>query len=318
VPSAATIPALIQAEAVDIAGWPGDFAVYPQGAREKRSAFCPDPAPEPELRPGWRYLFKESDHRYPDQFWGEIVAYRVGCLVGLEVPPAFAAWNSSTGECAALIEWFYAEGRERLVLAGDDLQRLRPNFDRRRGSDHSMGDNVTLLRAYSHSGFLTTDWRAWWGNALAFDALIGNVDRHQDNWGFVWEGVGSPARRARLTPLFDNGTALGYERFPHLTNAWNDQRWEQYVSRGRHHVRWQHGDEQDRSHISHVRRAMQVWPQICPELRRRFAGLTSADLAESIHDLPNLMLPVRMTPERFALMLKLLGRRLSLLQQAIL
>lgn len=59
--------------------------------------------------------FRRSKRSYPDQFWGEVVAYRVGCLLGLQVPPAFAAWNSRTGRCAALIEWFYYDNNEAFV-----------------------------------------------------------------------------------------------------------------------------------------------------------------------------------------------------------
>lgn len=158
-PSAASIPALRQQAPFDVAAWAtgSDMEVFPEGTRDKRTLFTSDEPLSDVLKPSWRYLFKESDRRFPDQFWGEIVAYRIGCLLGVAVPPAFAAWNSTSGKCAALIEWFYREGEDRLVLAGNLLQREKPDFDRRRGTDHNMRDNVVLLRTVAMNGILRTD-----------------------------------------------------------------------------------------------------------------------------------------------------------------
>ena len=93
------IEPLIQHTALDVADWEVDaeFGVFPQGARAKDAVFAPVPPPEPVLVGEKRYLFKRSKRSYPDQFWGEVIAYRVGCLMGLEVPPAFAAFSSRTG-----------------------------------------------------------------------------------------------------------------------------------------------------------------------------------------------------------------------------
>lgn len=206
------IAAKIQTAAFDVATWAPDaeFAVFPQGARAKEAVVSPDPATEPAIVPGRRYLFKRSKSIYPDQFWGEVVAYRIGCLMGLSVPPAFAAWNSRTGICAALIEWFYEDGSEAFFWGGDFLEKIvRPGFDRDRGRQHNMKDNVVMMRLFSKR--LDTDWRQWWLDALTFDALIGNTDRHQDNWGLVFE---LRSGRIRLSPLFDNGTAMGHEYPP--------------------------------------------------------------------------------------------------------
>ncbi len=41
---------------------------------------------------------------------------------------------------------------------------------------------------------------------LAFDAWIGNVDRHQQNWGVIRRG-----RSIRLAPMFDPASCLGVE-----------------------------------------------------------------------------------------------------------
>ena len=225
----------IQATAFDVASWEVDaeFGVFPQGARAKDAVFAPDPQPEPVIIPKHRYLFKRSRHCYPDQFWAEVVAYRIGCLLGVEVPPAFAAWNSNTGTCAALIEWFYADGQETFMWGGEFLQKMRPEFDRERGSLHNVKDNTWLMRAMATTKLFHTDWRQWWVDALLFDALIGNTDRHQDNWGFVFR-----PDCFRLSPLFDNGTSLGHERLIDKVERWSDSDINRYIGKGSHHLKW--------------------------------------------------------------------------------
>lgn len=301
----------IQAAVFDVADWEVDaeFGVFPQGARAKEAFFPPAIPPEPVITPGRRYLFKRSKRSYPDQFWGEVVAYRIGCLMGLEVPPAFAAWNSQTGICAALIEWFYLDGHEAFVMAGDFLLKVRPDFDRDKGTRHNMKDNEWLLRALARYGTCYTNWRQWWVDALLFDALTGNTDRRQDNWGFVFRTDGF-----RLAPLFDNGTSLGHERFPEHVSRWTDDDVNRYIAKGIHHVKWSLGDPKSlHGHLALLEQALNEWPETRAVAGRRL-DFSREELSESFSDLMDLNLPVRLSAERRAFMLRLRNRRHELLK----
>lgn len=228
---------LMQKTIFDVADWESDpeFGVFPQGARAKDAVFAPLLPPEAVLVPDKRYLFKRSKRSYPDQFWGEIIAYRIGCLLGVTVPPAFAAWNSKTGHCAALIEWFYNENTESFVMAGDFLQMMHKDFDRKLGTQHNFEDNMVLLRMFSIRKILIEpNWPQWWIDALLFDALIGNTDRHQDNWGFIFTRSEQNVS-CRLAPLFDNGTSLGHERFTDRVKLWSQTSFARYIENGKHH-----------------------------------------------------------------------------------
>jgi hypothetical protein len=46
---------------------------------------------------------------------------------------------------------------------------------------------------------------------LVFDALIGNVDRHHENWGILRKPQGDGKYRGRLAPSFDHASSLGRE-----------------------------------------------------------------------------------------------------------
>ncbi len=304
------LPAKAQRAAFEISDWTVDseFGVFPQGARAKDAVFAPEHQTDPVLLPGRRYLFKRSKRSYPDQFWGEVVASRVGCLLGLEVPPAFIAWNAESELSAALIEWFYVDGQESFVMAGDFLQKIRPDFDRDKGTRHNMKDNALLLRAFAVGKLLHTEWRQWWVNALLFDALIGNTDRHQDNWGLIFQSDG-----CRLSPLFDNGTSLGHERFTDRVGTWSELELDRYIDKGKHHVRWSLDDAQpERGHLALLGRAFAEWPDTREQAKARLA-FSPAELAGCIADLLDLDVPVRLSPERHTFMLRLLKRRHELL-----
>ncbi|WP_198136455.1 hypothetical protein [Marinobacter sp. ELB17] len=103
-------------QVIDIAGWDihQDYEVFPVGARDKSLRVSPDPAPFDFCLAGHRYLFKEAiksaknpnQPRYPDQYWAEVIAFRVGRLMGLTLPPVFVAIDSLSDEPGTVNEWF--------------------------------------------------------------------------------------------------------------------------------------------------------------------------------------------------------------------
>jgi hypothetical protein len=314
---------LIQAQAFDVVDWEVDaeFGVFPQGARAKDAVFAPNPPPDPVLVGGKRYLFKRSKRSYPDQFWGELIAYRVGCLMGLAVPPAFAAFNSRTGHCAALIEWFYRDGAELFVLGGDFVQRLRPDFDRDRGSQHNLQDIEALMRALGQHGVLPQNWRQWWAEALLFDALIGNSDRHQDNWGLIFASSGRQPPdmpSCRLAPLFDNGTSLGHERFPDRVADWSDARVDQYIRRGTHHVKSSLAPDQVNGHLTLLSHVVTDWAvQLDLASLRARIDFAEDDLNSCLADLAHLPMPEPLSGARMQFVCRLLNRRHALLKELL-
>lgn len=315
-----SISPLIQKLAFDVSDWEPDpqYFVFPQGARAKDAFIAPDSPSDSVLVPGKRYLFKHSRQCYPDQFWGEIIAYRVGCYMGLNVPPAFVAFNSRTDQSAALIEWFYEDGKEEFTHAGDLLQNIQPNFDREKGTSHNLMANSFMLRLYTMFRVLNEDWRQWWVDALLFDALIGNTDRHQDNWGLIFTAA-PKGRVARMSPLFDNGTSLGHERFLRKTQCWSEKDYRQYIADGIHHVRWSLKEDgvNLRGHTALLIKAMEAWP----DTRQIAYARLKFNLDELVGSLRQLMtydVSVPLTEGRLNFIVRLLKYRYQALQLLLL
>jgi hypothetical protein len=243
---------------IDIADWPEDeefAAAYPEGARPKRTLFSPRAPSETFIKPDWRYMFKRSAERYPEQFWAEIIAYEISVMLNIPAPPCYAAIDSRNGQCGALSAWFYKEGDELFFAAGNYFHKVIPEFDREKGSQHNLVDaeihNTKVLGGIHRFDF-------W--SMMLFDSIIGNTDRHQDNWGhlvFRKRLTKSVAKRQgmnygfkwRFAPWFDNGTSLGHELLEEKFTRWDAATLDRYIMRGKHHFRF---SRERLERISHV------------------------------------------------------------------
>jgi hypothetical protein len=303
---------IIQPEAFDVAGWLEDemFFNYPEGARSKRAFFPPAGIKWQHIIHGRRYLYKRSDKRYIDQFWGEVVAYHVGCMLNIDVPITFAAYDSRIpGDCGSLSQWFYEDGKTAHVLGGNWMQRLIPDFDHKKGRMHNFRSVEVWGKTFAKDKDPETDWGLWWANAFLFDALIGNTDRHQNNWGYLISRRGGDQEIFFLSPLFDNGTSLGHELFPGLVANWDELRFQNYIMRGRNHMKWHITDVKGCGHFDMVVRMVDKFPGVKQSLRDRICNFSIEELARYLNRLKSLDMPIMLQESRIDLYLKLISLR---------
>ncbi len=218
--------------------------VYPSGSRVKDAYFSPKEPKDKCIKPDWRYLFKLSRTtltvEFPWQFWCEIIAYRFGSVIGVEVPPAHIGlstiYKNNVNTYAALIEWFYDENKDVYITGEQIMVGLIKDFDTKRGKKH----NFRKIRYF----FIDTkEALNCWASILTFDTLIGNTDRHQENWGVVLKNAKLNPKESSeicLSPAFDNGTALCYEILEHKFDLYEEDRLERYLKgkKAKHHMKW--------------------------------------------------------------------------------
>lgn len=254
-----TEPRLLQSpnSVVDLSRWElEDNPFSLQGARPKRVFICPPIPPHPFLIGGHRYLFKEPDGRFAPQVWSEIIAYELSRDLRIPVPPAFAALGPGNGSPGVLIEFFYDhpfDVPKRYVDGIEFLQGAGFDTDFKRGS---LLHNLHLCRSLG-----IPRSKDWWARTIAFDAVIGNVDRHSRNWGILINPVGD-GPRYELAPAFDNGSSLGYN-FPEgaLEAQTRPDAVAAFLRKGHHHCGWMSGDKASAQHVA-----------LCLEMRRRSPG----------------------------------------------
>lgn len=247
-------------QVIDVAKWrkkEDEIEPYQEGARAKNKVLCPNPAPSPCLIGDHDYLFKQSHKRYPAQFWVEVIAYRLGDLMGVPVPPAFVGVDSQRGFAGTVIEWFYnypGEPREEYIRGGDLIQHRIPKYDRKKGKQHNVTDLLAIID--DHKDALACDWLEHWSKVLCFDALIGNTDRHQDNWGIIRRDD-----RVYFSPAFDNGTAMGHELMEGKLKK-TPAELERYIwdKRATHHLKWKRDDAKKQPHFGLLKRLLEKYP----------------------------------------------------------
>jgi len=307
-------------QVVDVSDWRRDeeHATYPEGARDKTLLYCPSLPPYNFLKKDRRYLFKRSSPRYPEQFWVEIIGYLIGIQMDIPVPPAFVAYDSKKNQSGALIEWFLNSipllGDENHIIGGDYCQQYISNFDRKKGEQHNFETVARIFedlnKKYTN---LNIDWKNFWAKTLTFDALIGNTDRHQDNWGIIVtpsHADDSSSEKMRISPVFDNGTSMGHEILSSKFKYYEDNNHlEKYISKGWHHMKWGINDTSSTGHIEMLIKYTDKYPET-----RQFIleclNKINYDIFKSILDTcTTFEVPVRLTAERATFMLRLLQFR---------
>lgn len=208
--------------------------VYPEGARDKKRLRSPE-ADHQYIKPNWYYLFKESDRRYPDQFLVEILAYHLGRMLKISVPPAYPAYSKKENKFAALIEWFYSDddikhNKCEFNSGSSYFVKKFAEFDIKKGSQHNIEDFIKITKPIFQEKY----WYQEFSAMIFLDMFIGNTDRHQDNWGVL---VNNTNGTSRFAPWFDNGTSLGCERHLKDTANWTDEQIRKYINNGKFHFR---------------------------------------------------------------------------------
>ena len=302
-----------------VSSWQPDdeFPIFPVGSKPKRAIYSPEGGAFPFVVPKHRYLFKISTGRRIFQHWSEVVAYKVAVLLGLSAAPCHIAVDDKEGTVGVAVEFFYGHPgtvAPRFVAGSDIMKRAIRGYDEKTGRQHNVITNIRAADVYK-----VPDAARFWGATFAFDALIGNTDRHPENWGFL-AAFDSRGQRPSLSfaPLFDHGTSFGYEldetRLGVLSRP---DRLKSYILRGRHHVRWNMQDQKPALHADLCRRLVEEFPVARVEVAR-IAEFPLHEISNALSMCTKLRLPEgELSQERAEMMYNLLVLRQQNLLRAL-
>lgn len=134
---------------------------------------------------GEDYYFKTSlkkekiDYKY--EFWSEIVASEVGTLLGFDMLPYDIAYNR--GEIGCLSKSMITEGKNKLTEGLSYLTGFDTTYN---PEDKKSKKQYTFQFIHDTLKFFQLDHFV--GNIIeiiVLDSIIGNGDRHQENWGII-------------------------------------------------------------------------------------------------------------------------------------
>lgn len=340
-------------QSVDVSEWTVDeqFSPYPEGSRDKYALISPSDCAYPGIVPNHRYLLKFSNPRYPVQFWSEIVAYRIADLMGVPAPECFLSSDPNSGQPGSLTSWFYGKQIEAdapwptdLVVdsqigGGQDVEdgfapedaprtyslyvpgssymaRFIEDYDFKKGKQHNLKtlrNFVTLLRMK-----YGIDYWPLWSMYFIFDAIIGNTDRHQDNWGVLWRRDQTGNLNPRFAPAFDNGTSLLHEILDRKLPAFQDQEFRlRYIGRGRHHLRAERDAANQLGHLDLLRLILEARPDLSAYMKP-CCDFSSDALTEQVSSLCEVDCPVPLTSARAQAMIAIVEERRRIIRDEIL
>jgi len=225
----------------NINGWPSEMSdVVTIGKRIKKVVYHPQTYEE--------YYFKEPKEEYPWEFWTEVIASAVGRALGFDVLKYSVAIS---GDRAGCLSKSMISHDETLIHGQQYLTAIKPDFEIDRGLDH----NFQLIEEFLLSRPSYQNMIPKFIDMLIFDSIIGNRDRHQQNWALIrpnnleiqgkitYSQFIKLSKPIRFSPLFDNGNCLAYEILENKIVSFleNESRFEKYLfgNKATSHVRWE-------------------------------------------------------------------------------
>lgn len=213
--------------------------------------------------PEWLFKYPQAN---TGQHWSEKIAAEVADQ--LDVLHARVELAQFQGVRGSATESFAREGRELLhgnqILAGHALDYDPSQWFRQ--SNHTLANIFLALER----AFLSMDKarraKEQLADYLVLDALIGNTDRHHENWGILRKRTES-GWLVLLAPTFDHASSLGRELVDDSPGKCRrrmlaEGRLAQYVERASGAIFWEPSDKRGVGPLELVRRAAALHPEL--------------------------------------------------------
>lgn len=134
------------------------------------------------------YFFKGSKKldnntfKYPMEFWSEIISSKIGQWLGFELLDYNIAYDTNDEQKIGCLSKSMVEYTENKLSEGIEyLRGYDSKYDPNNDENRYTFDFIKQTLYY----FNLTKCESKFIEMLIFDSIIGNSDRHQENWGFI-------------------------------------------------------------------------------------------------------------------------------------
>ncbi len=243
------------------------------------------------------------------EMWTEIIAYQVGISLGLELPAIYPAKNQD--EYGVLVENFL-KPNEALIEAKDFL-----NYPREKPSHNIKFIEFVLKNVFS-------DKMLWhkFKQMLVYDCLIGNNDRHDENWGICYQSVEETP--LRFASIYDNASCLTRELTEQGVNDMlnDDRKFNKYIT-GKYsrppNLYWDDNDPKKYTHFQLMEKLIDKEPDTKQIIQDFLQVDYISPVNDIIKEIRNLDLPqeYQLSDNRVQAIIKILEARKAKMQELL-
>ena len=238
-----------------------------------------------EPNDGGEWLFKYVQEN-TGQHWAEKIAAEVADT--LRTNHARVELAEFEGMRGTVTESFAREGRE--LRHGNEILAITvTDYDPRKRfhqSKHTLDNIWSALDRVFRRHESARRAKLLFADYLLLDALIGNTDRHHENWGLLVRRI-KGGFRGFLAPSFDHASSLGRELVDERRNRLlAEGRIGGYSERGRGGVYWSADETYGPSPVELVRRAAGRYPELFRSALVKMRALREDDLDMIVERVP--------------------------------
>jgi hypothetical protein len=170
----------LEASFTDISDWYKNVHYSTGGTRSKYIALHPETNVE--------YFFKGSKEtpqgeiRYPTEFWSEIISSKIGQFLGFPMLDYNIAFDVKHKQKIGCISKSMVLGSKNKLTEGKTyLTGFNPQYNPEKDKkDYTFQFISSALKRFSLEEYIKNIIEI-----IVFDSIIGNSDRHQENWGII-------------------------------------------------------------------------------------------------------------------------------------
>ena len=277
------------------------------------------------------YYFKTSlikkEKNYTYEFWSEVIASEVGDFLGFDILKYNVAANEHH-TLGCLSKLMIDTTVEQLDEGYKWIKRYQLAYDTedRDAYTFQLIDD-TLKNLFPNEKFIEKLI-----STIVLDCIIGNEDRHQENWGIIISNKATtkatksffskktpvPVSTYRFAPIYDSGSSLGRELREEKVNQMltDSVQLNAYINRGQSEIHWlgEHGKQKHFSLIDKIAKT-EYKHVIITELKRikeKYDKVKIAEIVNHIDDcLPEAYKLHKIPQNRKDLLIKLITLRIE-------
>ena len=237
-------------------------------------------------RTGRRWLFKYS-RKGTGEHWAEKISGEVAALLNIDhATVELATIRDRRGS----VSESFAETEEQLAHGNQLLVRWIDGYDGKKRfgqTDHTLDNILEVMENAFERSECKRRAKMRIAEYLVLDALVGNTDRHHENWGLLTRRVNDHFEDT-VAPSYDHASSLGRELLDsRRVSLLSNRSVARYVERGRGAVYLSGDASRALSPLELVRRASDAYPEALQPVLRRIKSLQDGTLTDVVDGVPH-------------------------------